>query len=60
MNKVDLPNPWIKPGSPALQLDSLLSEPLGLLRSHFLFLNEVLTLYHTKMSVYNEFPWKLD
>ena len=25
----DLPNPWIKPGSPALQADSLLSEPPG-------------------------------
>ena len=25
----DLPNPGIKPGSPALQADSLLSEPLG-------------------------------
>ena len=26
---VDLPNPGIKPGSPALQLDSLPSEPQG-------------------------------
>ena len=25
----DLPNPGIKPGSPALQVDSLLSEPPG-------------------------------
>ena len=25
----DLPNPWIEPNSPALQADSLLSEPLG-------------------------------
>ena len=25
----DLPNPWIKPRSPTLQADSLLSEPLG-------------------------------
>ena len=25
----DLPNPWIKPRSPALQGDSLPSEPLG-------------------------------
>ena len=25
----DLPYPWIKPGSPALQVDSLLSEPVG-------------------------------
>ena len=25
----DLPNPGIEPGSPALQADSLLSEPLG-------------------------------
>ena len=25
----DLPNPGIKPGSPALQTDALLSEPLG-------------------------------
>ena len=25
----DLPNPWIEPGSPALQADSLLSEPPG-------------------------------
>ena len=25
----DLPNPGIKPGSPALQVDSLPSEPLG-------------------------------
>ena len=28
----DLPNPGIKPGSPALQADSLLSEPSGSLR----------------------------
>ena len=25
----DLPNPWIEPGSPALQADCLLSEPPG-------------------------------
>ena len=25
----DLPNPWIEPRSPALQADSLLSEPPG-------------------------------
>ena len=25
----DLPNPWIEPNSPALQADSLSSEPLG-------------------------------
>ena len=25
----DLPDPWIEPGSPALQADSLLSEPSG-------------------------------
>ena len=25
----DLPNPWMEPGSPALQADSLLSEPPG-------------------------------
>ena len=25
----DLPNPWIKPGCPALQADALLSEPPG-------------------------------
>jgi len=28
----DLPNPGIKPGSPSLQADSLLSEPPGKLR----------------------------
>ena len=28
----DLPNPGIKPGSPTLQADSLLSEPSGFLR----------------------------
>ena len=35
----DLPDPGIKPGSLALQVDSLPSEPPGLLRSHFVFLN---------------------
>ena len=25
----DLPDPWIEPGSPALQMDALLSEPPG-------------------------------
>ena len=29
----DLPNPWIEPRSPALQADSLLSEPPGRLLS---------------------------
>ena len=36
---VDFPNPCIEPGSPALQADSLLPEPLvseGLCYSHFL------------------------
>ena len=28
----DLPNPRIKPGSPALQADALLSEPWGMIR----------------------------
>ena len=29
----DLPNPGIEPGSPALQADSLLSEPAGKLKA---------------------------
>ena len=31
----DLPNPGIKPGSPALQTDALPSEPLGKLTNTF-------------------------
>ena len=31
----DLPDPWIEPGSPALRVDALPSEPPGLLLSHF-------------------------
>ena len=30
----DLPNPGIEPGSPALQVDSLPSEPLGKPKTH--------------------------
>ena len=36
----DLPNPGIKPGSPVLQADSLLSEPLGKLRDSRFILKE--------------------
>ena len=44
----DLPNPGIEPGSPALQADSLLSEPPGKPKVVTKMYSSIFTLYKTK------------
>ena len=49
----DLPNPGIEPGSPALQIDSLLSELQGIDFIIFLKIIMIACKYHLVLHVYN-------
>ena len=52
----DLPNPGTKPGSPALQTDALLSEPLG--KSHVQFFWDPMDCIARQAPLSMGFPWQ--
>ena len=60
MHLWDLPNPGIEPGSPALQADTLPSEPPGKPSGHLIYVKEsknILTQWK-KDSLFTKWSWE--